>query len=375
MIPHLLTGLKIMIGFHIVILVLSGVLLAGLWVLSPGKPQHLTDKNGKIIPGSFSEKIRVPIGGISQGIFIRSRDTTLPVLLYVHGGPAFPNYFLIEKENPRLEDFFTVCYWEQRGGGLSYQADMDPASITFDRLTEDALEVTQYLRNRFHQEKIYILAHSGGTPIALKAVQKMPGWFQAYIGMAQVTHQIKSEREAFRWMVDSLEAAGNQEAVARLKAFSVMDSDQALVSFFRSVDRDKTMHELGVGTMHRMKSIFFDIFVPVWTCRGYTLGEKWDIWKSKFTFLPKTPLTETLILTDFAGQVPELQVPVYLISGKYDKTVSYDLSKAYLQKLKAPLKGFYTFPESAHSPLFEEPARFRKILKEDVLTGQCRLAD
>jgi pimeloyl-ACP methyl ester carboxylesterase len=53
-----------------------------------------------------------------------------PVLLFVHGGPGFPNYFLFEKYNPGLEDYFTVCYWEQRGGGLSYTPEVTMESMT-----------------------------------------------------------------------------------------------------------------------------------------------------------------------------------------------------------------------------------------------------
>jgi hypothetical protein len=59
----------------------------------------------------------------------------------------------------------------------------------------------------------------------------------------------------------------------------------------------------------------------------------------------------------------------------YDYTVSYPLAKSYYEKLDAPLKGFYTFTESAHSPLFEEPKRLREIMQADVLTGAKGLAD
>ena len=41
----------------------------------------------------------------------------------------------------------------------------------------------------------------------------------------------------------------------------------------------------------------------------------------------------------------------------------------------APLKGFYTFSESAHCPMFEEPDKVMAILREDVLEGTNRLAD
>ena len=68
-------------------------------------------------------------------------------------------------------------------------------------------------------------------------------------------------------------------------------------------------------------------------------------------------------------------MPVYLFHGAHDHTVSYAGAKAFLAGLQAPLKGFYTFPRSAHSPVFEEPARARDILRRDVLTGGTRLAD
>lgn len=61
--------------------------------------------------------------------------------------------------------------------------------------------------------------------------------------------------------------------------------------------------------------------------------------------------------------------------GTHDYTVSYPLAKAYFDRLEAPVKGFYTFERSAHSPLFEEPRRMREILIADVLTGSARLAD
>ena len=39
------------------------------------------------------------------------------------------------------------------------------------------------------------------------------------------------------------------------------------------------------------------------------------------------------------------------------------------------MKGFYTFEESAHSPIFEEPERVRRIMREDVLPERVGLAD
>ena len=82
-----------------------------------------------------------------------------------------------------------------------------------------------------------------------------------------------------------------------------------------------------------------------------------------------------MLATDITAEIPALDIPVYLMHGKYDYTVAYPLTKSYFQELKAPMKGFYTFENSAHGPFFEEPERFRMILKQDVLGGNTQHAD
>lgn len=367
--------LKMILIFVLTIFSLVVVLFIVILIQSTGKPDPFLDKSGKLLKNSLSEKIFVEIGGVQQGMFIMSKNIENPVLLYVHGGPAFPNYFLIDKYKPGLEDYFTVCYWEQRGGGLSFTPEVSLESMNFEQLTFDAIEVTNYLRKRFSKDKIYIMAHSGGTPIALKAVYKSPELYVAYMAMAQITNQKESEKIAYKYMIDEFSRKGNKKDESDLKKFDVLKSDSNIMPFYKSVIRDKTMHELGIGTMHNMNSIFWDIFIPVWTCKAYTLTEKINIWKSKFSFLPKTNLIKELLSIDFTQEIGKIEIPVYFFSGKYDLTVNVDLSRAYYKKLKAPKKGFYTFSKSAHSPLFEEPDRFKEILENDILKGLTNLCD
>ena len=352
------------------------LVIAGIFAyLSPGKPEPFRDEWGKPVSGSISEKIFVNIGGIKQGMFIRSRNINNPVLLYIHGGPAFPNYFLFEKYKPGLEDYFTVCYWEQRGGGLSYSPDIQPESMTFEQLTSDAIDVTNYLRHRFGKERIFLMAHSGGTPIAIQAVVDSPQLYRAYVGMAQITHQAESERRAYKYIVEQYTKTGNKKALKELKNYPILDSDTSLTRFFKSQIRDKSMHELGIGTMHEMKSVFWGVFIPVWLCKAYTIKEKVNIWKSKFSLVRKAKFIDELFTMDISSSIPKIDIPVYFFSGKYDFTVNIDLSKAWLENLQAPVKAFYTFENSAHSPLFEEPLRVREIIQKDVLNGRIDLAD
>ena len=50
-------------------------------------------------------------------------------------------------------------------------------------------------------------------------------------------------------------------------------------------------------------------------------------------------------------------------------TVNTGLSREYYDSLKAPEKRFFLFENSAHSPLFEEPGRFREVVKETLAAG------
>lgn len=362
----------------IIIAILLGCVFIFVGVLqacSPGKPEPLLDVNGSWLTGSISEKIYVTIDGVEQGMFIKGTNTKNPVLLFLHGGPGMPEYFLTENYPTGLEDCFTVCYWEQRGGGLSYSSDISAESITTEQLISDTIEVTNYLRERFGQDKIFLMAHSWGSFIGIQAAKLSPDLYCAYIGVEQISQMLESEKQAYSYIRKQYTVARNTGMVKKPQNYPVSESEAALRSFFTSFLRDKTMHELGIGTMHSMRSVVTGIFLPVMECKAYTLGEKINVWRAKAFLRNDTILLDQLFSTDLAVKVPQLEIPVYFISGKYDYTVNYDLSKAYLDQVQSPVKGFYTFEQSAHSPMFEESKRFMQIMVEDVLNRTTALAD
>lgn len=348
------------------ILVLVGVLL----VLSRGKPRPFLDENGRPLAGSISEKIHVTINGMEQGMFIKGRDVSNPVLLYLHGG--MPEYFLTEKYPTGLEDDFTVVWWEQRGSGISYSDKILPETMNLEQMISDALEVTNYLRNRFHQEKIYLMGHSGGTFIGIQAAARAPELYYAYLGVAQMSDQLKSEKLAYDYMLQQFRENGNTKMARALEAAPVTLTD-GVPDAYRAI-RDEAMHSLGVGTTHDMNSVITGVFLSSWMSRDYTLMEKINLWRGK-SRSGISVMWDKMISTDLSSEVTKLDIPVYFFEGIYDYTVAYSLAKDYFVKLQAPVKGFYTFEKSAHSPMFEEPEKMHKILRENVLAGTNSLAD
>ena len=348
------------------ILVLIGLLLA--W--SPGKPVPFLDENGSPLKGSISEKIFIDVNGVQQGMFIKSKDAAYPVLLYLHGG--MPDFFLSERYPIGLEDHFTVVWWEQRGSGMSFRADIPRETMTMEQLVSDTLAVTHYLRQRFDQDKIYLMGHSGGSFIGIQAAAQAPEFYHAYIGQAQMSFQLKSELLAYNYMLQQFRENGNQAMVRKLEAAPVTMTGGTPDGYVKV--RDDAMHRLGIGTMRSMNSVITGIFLPSLVCRKYTFMEKVNMWRGK-SRAGVSVVWDEMLATDLSERVSELAIPVYFFEGIYDYTCSYTEAKAYFDTLKAPVKGFYTFEESAHSPMFEEPEKMQKIMVEDVLRGTSTLAD
>lgn len=303
-------------------------------------------------------------------MFIESTDPGHPVLLCLHGG--LPEFFLTERYPTGLEDDFTMIWWEQRGAGLSYDPASPAGTMTTEQFIEDTLSVTDYLRDRYDQDQIYLMAHSGGSFFGLQAAARAPELYRAYIGVAQAVQQLRSEMLAYEYMLEQFSRRGDKKMIRRLEAAPVSMADGTPRGYLAV--RDRAMHRLGVGTTQDMRSVLSGIFLPSLTSPHYTAREKLNLWRGKFSS-GVSALWQDMLAVDLRERVPELAVPAYFFHGIHDYTVNYQLAREYADGLKAPLKAFYTFAESAHSPIFEEPARARAIMRQDVLAGRNDLAD
>lgn len=340
---------------------------------SLGKIQPFLNEDGQVVSDSIAEKVFVEINGYEQGMIIKGLNVGKPVLLIVHGGPGLSDYFLSKLYKTGLEEKFVVCYWEQRGTGLSFKNDMDQELFNTEQFINDTIEVTNYLRERFNEEKIYLLGHSWGTYLGLMAAKREPDLYSAYIAMSQIVNQKDSEVEAYQYMLDLYTKQGNKKMIKKLSEYHI-DDEKGLLIYRNSALRDQAMHDLGIGTMHHMDSVIKGIFLPSLKCRDYTIKERVNIWRGK-VFSRESKMIFSIDDFDARIDVTSLDIPIYFLSGIYDYTTSYALQRDYFEKIDAPVKGFYTFQESAHSPIFEEPNFAMDIFIQDILNLKVTLGD
>ena len=149
---------------------------------------------------------------------LRGHDVEAPVLLFLEGGPGGTALGSMRYAGQPLEEHFTVATWDQRGTGKSASALEPLDTLTVAQAVADTIEVTEYLRDRFDEERIYLLGSSWGTTLGTLAVQARPDLFHAYIGSGQMVDQQETDKRMYAESVAYAQRVGDTGFAEQLRA-------------------------------------------------------------------------------------------------------------------------------------------------------------
>lgn len=301
-------------------------------------------------PAAISSLEKHEIGGVEQWILIRGHDRSKPVVLFLHGGPGMPAMYLAHAFQRALERDFVVVHWDRRGAGKSFDAWSPDLSV--GQTLEDTYELTQKLRARFGDRRIYIVGHSWGTYLGLLAVRGHPEYYAAFVGMGQLAGT-RDEVQALRRELVHQAAAklGDSELQSRAAdAFVEITEDD----LFRSG-----------GELYASRS-FWPILKTGLTAPEYTLRDALNV--KKGADLVGRHMEYDVIPRPLEGEIQKVDVPVFFFLGRHDFNTPSQLAAEYLGRLEAPQKSLVWFEQSAHFPFFEEPCRFHEELVQAAQT-------
>lgn len=159
----------------------------------------------------------ITLGDVKQWILIRGEDVSNPILLFLHGGPGFPEMPFTHIDSPRLEEHFIVVNWDQRGAGKSYNPEITEETMNIEQFLSDTYELIRILRQRFSKDKIFLIGHSWGSILGLYTAYRHPDYLHAYIGMGQVVDMREAEMISYRYTVEKAREAEDGEAIKMLK--------------------------------------------------------------------------------------------------------------------------------------------------------------
>ena len=203
----------LMISILTIVFVLSVFLAISQWI---AHTPPILGEDGKPLPNSIASLEKITLGGEDQWLIIRGEDVNKPVLLFLSGGPGASEAARVLRFNQELEKHFVVVIWEQRGCGKSYPSLNPKSSLTVDQYASDLIELSEMLRARFDEKKIYLVGHSWGTIFGTRAVQQRPELFHAYVGTAQMVDVLETDQIIYETILEHSRETGDTPFVETL---------------------------------------------------------------------------------------------------------------------------------------------------------------
>jgi pimeloyl-ACP methyl ester carboxylesterase len=351
-------------GFAWLIILLGTALVSVLAVAASQRfaaTPPILGADGKPLPGSIAVLEQVELNGSQQWISIRGTSANQPVLLFLAGGPGGSQLAATRKRLEALEAHAVVVNWEQPGAGKSFDA-LPQAQMTPERYINDGLALTRYLRQRFGQEKIYVVGESWGSALAVWMAQREPQFFHAVVGAGQMVDFAQTDLDCYTTALQIARARGDTAKIAQLEAqgpppyrSDTLMANEAnfLLYLSAAMSANPAITGPGYDTIGDIGSPEYGLYDKINYVRG--------------TLTTYTTMWPQLWGLDLRKQTPRLEVPVYILEGRHDLNASPYLAEDYYNQLVAPHKELIWFEHSGHSLWIDEGERFVDVLVNQVV--------
>ncbi|MEM8894326.1 MAG: alpha/beta hydrolase [Bacteroidota bacterium] len=348
--------IRMIIWFLGLFAVALGSLVIIIWIKSPGTTPKIEVVN------NIAEIKTYKLNGEDQAVILRGVDRSNPIVLFLQGGPGSPEFPVFYAYNRELEQQLTFAHWEQRGSGLSYHDDVDWSKVTLDQLVSDGIVLAEKLKGEFGQEKVFLLGHSWGTMLGMHMIKERPDLFHAFFAVGQVANQRLGEKLSYEWVLDQALQDANEGAMEELRELDpMMDVNDPAYMDYILAERKWVDH---YGGSFKQGSIMMEFVQLLLLTPEYSLSAKMNYMSGNLSTLEE--LWPTVLTNNLFETVTAVEVPVYIFQGSNDYQTPYSLARQYFDSLDAPDKAFFTFDNSAHGVMYEEPEKFNQLLLELV---------
>jgi pimeloyl-ACP methyl ester carboxylesterase len=276
----------------------------------------------------------IKAGNILQWIKMDGENDQHPILLFLHGGPGNSVMGYAHRFTSELQKYFIVVQWDQRETGKTKALNSSLVPLTVSLFESDAVEVMNYLRDKFHKDKIYLVGHSWGGFLAIQVAAHHPELLAACFAAAPMVHQVESETLALTKMKEIATREKNTKAMEELAEVKIPFENGRQLFFHR-----RWLHTL---LHHENPGI------------TKTSVEKWAL-----TWLA---LLNKASEVNLAIEEPEIKCPIYFLIGVRDYQTNAEITKTYYEKLKAPKKDLFWFRDSAHALNLTESKKFQEVI-------------
>lgn len=317
-------------------------------------------------PNGISALEEISLGDVNQWIFIRGEDQKNPVLLFLHGGPGEPAMGMSSSRTLESEliKHFTVVHWDQRGSGKSYNPNVPKYTMTYDQMVEDCSELIDYLCNRFKVKKVFLVAHSAGTPIGIKTAYKYPNKIYAYVGVSQIVNDYEQQLLSYNFIEEEAKIYGNSKDLNVIKAIGPPPYED----YKKIFQKAEYIVRYGGFIYTKLYKHMSYVMLSYLTTPEYSITDAIKIITHKGMYFTMDARWEEIKKVNFSEEIQSINIPVYFFIGKYDMITPTVQIQDYYNQLNAPKgKKLILFNNAAHLPMIEEKEKYQDLLVNMVL--------
>jgi pimeloyl-ACP methyl ester carboxylesterase len=279
----------------------------------------------------------ITIGGIKQYVRIKGKDSSKPLLLFLHGGPGSSVLNKADHMTGKLQQQFVVVHWDQRETGETLRLNKSSQPLTLRLFYDDTHDLIDSLLKRFQRPKLYLAGYSWGSALGFHIADKYPGLLYAYIGISPVINQWESEKTALEMMRQRMGKKAQKELAIVKIPFENAEQLYYHRKWLYRFDGQKLL------SLTLPKS-----FVLAW-------GVTWfNVWSESCTI----NLFESLRV---------INCPVYFFAGEKDYQTNHSITQEYFSKVSAPKKDLFLFTDAGHGLPETDPGLFQDIIIDKIL--------
>ncbi|MFC0772530.1 alpha/beta fold hydrolase [Terrimonas alba] len=279
----------------------------------------------------------ITIGGIKQYIRMKGKDSSKPLLLFLHGGPGSSVLSKADHMTGKLQQQFVVVHWDQRETGETLRLNKSSRPLTLRLFYDDTHDLIDSLLRRFQLPKLYLAGYSWGSGLGFYIADKYPELLYAYIAISPVINTWESEKIALELLKERMGRKAQKELT------------QVKIPF----ENAEQLY------YHRKWLFRFDgqKFVSLTLPKSFVLawGVVWfNVW------------SESCAINLFES-LPAINCPVYFFAGEKDYQTNHSITQEYFNKVSAPKKDLFLFADAGHGLPETDPGLFQDIIIDKIL--------
>lgn len=283
------------------------------------------------------------LNGYPQKILFEGKNSTSPIIIYLHGGPGSPVPFCAGSRGlfPEITDRFILVYWDQLGCGINNYPIDDTFSIdSYIKMTVDLIKA---VRSDFPENPINLFGVSWGSILAANAAAQAPELINRVLVYGQVTNNLFFNREVF----DALKGARlNRKEKEQLGYLETAGSigQKEIMAMAGLIRRHTEGYTAKSGGKMPMGKIIFGLLTsPDYTFKDFKAVAVNGTQKNQSLF-------QEVIRLDLRSVLGNITVPYLIMQGDTDIVTSTKFIESFVKESGNEYLRFALVKNSGHMP-------------------------